>query len=98
MTGEWAPSRHVVLDDAVNVRDIGGYRIVGGPEVFRGRLFRGDSLSQLTSSDVERLDPPPPRTPAPLTTPGEGPPAGGGHPPPSPPNPPPPARRRAPPP
>ena len=56
MTGEWAPSRHVVLDGAVNVRDIGGYRIVGGPEVVRGRLYRGDSLSQLTSSDVERLD------------------------------------------
>src|SRR6266700_6142158 len=56
MTGEWAPSRHVVLDGAVNVRDIGGYRIVGGPEVVRGRLFRGDALSQLTSADVERLD------------------------------------------
>jgi len=56
MTGERAPSRHVALDGAVNVRDIGGYRIVGGPEVVRGRLYRGDSLSQLTSSDVERLD------------------------------------------
>ena len=56
MTGEWAPSRHVALDGAVNVRDIGGYRSVHGPEVVRGRLFRGDSLSQLTSSDVNRLD------------------------------------------
>src|SRR5215469_15152028 len=56
MTGGWAPSRLVALDGAANVRDIGGYRIVGGPEVVRGRLYRGDSLSQLTSSDVERLD------------------------------------------
>ena len=56
MTGEGAPSRHVALDGAVNVRDIGGYRIVGGPEVVRGRLYRADSLAQLTDSDVERLD------------------------------------------
>ncbi|MGH3183302.1 MAG: tyrosine-protein phosphatase, partial [Streptosporangiaceae bacterium] len=56
MTGEWAPSRHVVLDGAVNVRDVGGYRSAHGLEVVRGRLFRGDSLSQLTSADVERLD------------------------------------------
>jgi len=56
MTGEWAPSRHVALDGAVNVRDIGGYRSAHGLVVVRGRLFRGDSLSQLTSADVERLD------------------------------------------
>ena len=56
MTGGRALPRQVALDGAVNVRDIGGYRSVGGPEVFRGRLFRGDSLSQLTSSDTERLD------------------------------------------
>ena len=56
MTGERAPSRHVVLDGAVNVRDIGGYRSVHGLEVTRGRLFRGDTLSQLTSGDVDRLD------------------------------------------
>ena len=71
MTGEWAPSRHVVLDGAVNVRDIGGYRIVGGPEVVRGRLYRGDSLSQLTSSDVERLDRLGLRTVIDFRTPGE---------------------------
>jgi protein-tyrosine phosphatase len=56
MTGEWAPSRHVALDGAVNVRDIGGYRSAHGPEVMRGRLFRGDSLGQLTAADLERLD------------------------------------------
>ena len=71
MTGERAPSRHVALDDAVNVRDIGGYRSVGGPEVVRGRLFRGDSLSQLTSSDTERLDRLGLRTVVDFRTPGE---------------------------
>jgi protein-tyrosine phosphatase len=71
MTGEWAPSRHVALDGAVNVRDIGGYRIVGGPEVVRGRLFRGDSLSQLTSADTERLDRLGLRTVIDFRTPGE---------------------------
>src|SRR5580693_8151661 len=71
MTGERAPARHVVLDGAVNVRDIGGYRSVGGPEVVRGRLFRGDSLSQLTSSDTERLDRLGLRTVIDFRTPGE---------------------------
>src|SRR5580658_1487938 len=56
MTVEGAPPRHVVLDGAVNVRDIGGYRCSYGVEVTRGRLFRGDSLSQLTDTDTERLD------------------------------------------
>ena len=55
MTGEWAPSRQVALDGAVNVRDIGGYRSAYGLQVVRGRLFRGDALSQLTSDDVDRL-------------------------------------------
>ena len=56
MTGEQASSRQVALDGAMNVRDIGGYRSVHGPEVVRGRLFRGDALSRLTNGDVERLD------------------------------------------
>jgi protein-tyrosine phosphatase len=71
MTGERVPSRHVALDGAVNVRDIGGYRIVGGPEVVRGRLYRGDSLSQLTSADVGRLDRLGLRTVVDFRTPGE---------------------------
>jgi protein-tyrosine phosphatase len=56
MTAPWAPSRLVPLDGAVNVRDIGGYRSVHGLEVVRGRLFRGDSLSQLSAGDIGRLD------------------------------------------
>jgi protein-tyrosine phosphatase len=55
MTARWAPSRHVALDGAVNVRDIGGYRSSCGREVLRGRLFRGDALSQLSHPDLERL-------------------------------------------
>ena len=33
MTGERALARHVVLDGAVNVRDIGGYRSSHGLDV-----------------------------------------------------------------
>jgi len=56
VNGQRAPSRRVVLDGAVNVRDIGGYRSAHGLEVVPGRLFRGDALNRLTSSDVELLD------------------------------------------
>jgi protein-tyrosine phosphatase len=56
MTARWAPSRQVVLDGAVNVRDIGGYRTSYGLVVTRGRLFRGDALSRLSGPDVDRLD------------------------------------------
>ncbi|MBV9096112.1 MAG: tyrosine-protein phosphatase [Streptosporangiaceae bacterium] len=71
MTAESAPSRHVVLDGAVNVRDVGGYRSAYRLEVMRGRLFRGDSLSQLTASDVARLDTLGLRTVIDFRTPGE---------------------------
>jgi protein-tyrosine phosphatase len=56
VNGERAWARHVPLDGAVNVRDIGGYRSAYGLEVRPGRLFRGAALSRLTSADVERLD------------------------------------------
>jgi protein-tyrosine phosphatase len=56
VTPDGVPSRQVALDGAVNVRDIGGYRSAYGLEVIRGWLFRGDSLSQLTGADTERLD------------------------------------------
>ncbi|HEV2933863.1 MAG TPA: tyrosine-protein phosphatase [Streptosporangiaceae bacterium] len=71
MTAHWAPSRHVALDGAVNVRDIGGYRSTCGLEVLRGRLFRGDSLSQLSDADVARLDGLGLRTVIDFRTPGE---------------------------
>ena len=71
MTGERPPSRLVALDGAVNVRDIGGYRSAHGLEVTRGRLFRGDALSQLSSADTERLDRLGLRTVIDFRTPGE---------------------------
>jgi protein-tyrosine phosphatase len=73
MTAEWAwaPSRHVELDGAVNVRDIGGYRTGYGLDVMRGRLFRGDALCQLDPADVERLDRLGLRTVIDFRTPGE---------------------------
>jgi protein-tyrosine phosphatase len=71
MTAYWAPSRHVALDGAVNVRDVGGYRTSYGLQVTRERLFRGDALSQLTGPDVERLDRLGLRTVIDFRTPGE---------------------------
>src|SRR5580704_14914780 len=56
MTAQWAPARHVMLDGAVNVRDVGGYQSSYGLQVTRGLLFRGDALSQLSGLDRERLD------------------------------------------
>src|ERR1700721_1851686 len=56
MTGPWVSARHVALDGAVNVRDVGGYESSYGLQVARGRLFRGDSLSKLSGLDVERLE------------------------------------------
>jgi protein-tyrosine phosphatase len=55
VTGHFAPSRHVGLDGAVNVRDIGGYRSSYGTDVIRGRLYRGDSLSRLSDPDLHTL-------------------------------------------
>jgi len=71
MTAGWAPSRHVALDGAVNVRDIGGYRSSCGLEVLRGWLFRGDALSQLSDPDLERLGRLGLRTVIDFRTPGE---------------------------
>ncbi len=47
--------RHLPLDGALNVRDIGGYRSAFGSEVASGQLFRADSLSQLTPPDLDRI-------------------------------------------
>jgi protein-tyrosine phosphatase len=71
MTARWAPSRHVELDGAVNVRDVGGYRSSYGVEVLRGRLFRGDALSHLSDADTERLGRLGLRTVIDFRTPGE---------------------------
>lgn len=59
--GEWADAeapRRVALQGAVNFRDLGGYSVGGGRATRWRRLFRSDSLSDLTAADhavLERL-------------------------------------------
>lgn len=69
--GSFAPSRHIRLDGAVNVRDLGGYRSTYGVDLARGRIFRGDALSQLTVEDVSTLGSLGLRTVVDFRTPGE---------------------------
>jgi len=47
--------RRIPLEGAVNFRDLGGYPTTGGRTVKWRRLFRSDSLSALTDSDVETV-------------------------------------------
>ncbi|MEU3895074.1 tyrosine-protein phosphatase [Streptomyces sp. NPDC045251] len=47
--------RHIALQGAVNVRDLGGYRTDRGRQVRHGRVFRADALSGLTERDVSKL-------------------------------------------
>ncbi|MET8572724.1 tyrosine-protein phosphatase [Streptomyces sp. NPDC004783] len=47
--------RRVVLQGAVNVRDLGGHRTAKGREVRPGQVFRADALGELTDADVSAL-------------------------------------------
>ncbi|MFD9909181.1 tyrosine-protein phosphatase [Streptomyces sp. NPDC059063] len=47
--------RHIPLQGAVNVRDVGGYRTYDGERVRHGRVYRADALSRLTDADVTAL-------------------------------------------
>ncbi|MFD3515150.1 tyrosine-protein phosphatase [Streptomyces sp. NPDC058657] len=47
--------RRIVLQGALNVRDLGGYRTWGGDAVRYGVAYRGDALSKLTDADVTKL-------------------------------------------
>ena len=47
--------RRIALAGAVNFRDLGGYRTTDGRELKWGRLYRSDSLSELTADDLARL-------------------------------------------
>ncbi|MFF1352627.1 tyrosine-protein phosphatase [Streptomyces sp. NPDC058297] len=49
------PVRHIPLQGAVNVRDVGGYRALGGGSVRHGLVYRADALSKLTDADVTTL-------------------------------------------
>lgn len=50
-----ASGRHVALEGAVNVRDLGGYRTTDGQTVAIGTILRAGGLSQLTEDDIERM-------------------------------------------
>ncbi len=50
------PQRHIPLDGARNVRDLGGYRTRGSGTTRWGRVYRADGLSNLTDRDVGRFD------------------------------------------
>jgi protein-tyrosine phosphatase len=47
--------REVVLEGAVNFRDMGGYVTTGGLRVGMGRLYRSADLSRLTDNDLKEL-------------------------------------------
>ncbi|MFB6959040.1 tyrosine-protein phosphatase [Streptomyces sp. NPDC056309] len=47
--------RHIALDGAVNVRDLGGLRTEKGRQVRYGQVFRADALGKLTDADVAKL-------------------------------------------
>lgn len=47
--------RHIPLQGAVNVRDVGGHRTYDGERVRHGQVFRADALTKLTDADVATL-------------------------------------------
>lgn len=47
--------RHVLLDGAYNLRDVGGLAGPGGTRVTRGQLFRSDHLNELTDRDLATI-------------------------------------------
>lgn len=54
---EWATAdRHIRLERASNVRDMGGYATRCGRAVRRGRVYRAGELVRLTDRDVATLD------------------------------------------
>jgi len=49
------PQRHIELDGTVNLRDLGGYPAGPGRQTRWGRLYRSDTLAELTRRDHEKL-------------------------------------------
>lgn len=47
--------RHIPLQGAVNVRDLGGYLTYTGDRVRQGLVYRGDALGKLTDADLTTL-------------------------------------------
>lgn len=48
--------RRMALQGAVNFRDLGGYRVGAGRQTAWDRVFRSDSLADLTAADLVLLD------------------------------------------
>ena len=55
MTGNLRASRHLDLEGAYNIRDIGGYETVDGRRTRPRTLFRSDSLHNLTPDSQSAL-------------------------------------------
>ena len=53
---ELVAERLLALEGAQNFRDLGGYPAQGGRRVRWGRVFRSDSLSELSDADLGRLE------------------------------------------
>ncbi|MEU6314451.1 tyrosine-protein phosphatase [Streptomyces sp. NPDC047014] len=49
------PARQIVLQGAVNVRDLGGERTWTGGQVRQGLVYRSDALGRLTDADLTTL-------------------------------------------
>ncbi len=47
--------RRIPLDGCLNFRDLGGYATADGHVVRWRTLFRSDTITQVTASDVTRL-------------------------------------------
>lgn len=47
--------RRLPLDGAVNFRDLGGYQTADGRRLRWGRVFRSDSLAELSAADLAQL-------------------------------------------
>ena len=54
--GLWTATRVVPLEGAGNFRDLGGYVTEDGRRVVWGKLFRSNTLSDLSSADYRTLD------------------------------------------
>lgn len=48
--------RRLMLEGAVNFRDVGDYPVIDGRRVRKGLLYRSDSLAELTITDQESLE------------------------------------------
>lgn len=57
LTGSTNHRRHLVLQGATNLRDIGGYPTLDGRTVRWNILYRSDALHKLTGKDLQILNP-----------------------------------------